>query len=151
MDLNDDLGFIFSDALIKAVSTVSGIYIDVVSEDRYDDFEEMTGVMFISSKRNLMLFISANESDVKLISSYMTGIPEAEITTEDVEDTLCELVNITASGVKLRVHDEDRRFSISMPFIVKGKDMTISTKHRARVLSQVLGNGEVSLKLMVID
>jgi len=151
MDLNDDLGYIFSDALIKAVSTVSGILIDVVSEERNDELEEITGVMFISSIRNLMLFISAKESDIKVISSFMTGTPEADITTEEAEDTLCELANITSSGVKLRVHDEDRRFSISMPFIIKGKDMMISTKQRARVLSQVIGNDEISLKLVVID
>ena len=150
MDEDKKLGFIFSEVLTEIVSTISGFSIDVLSEDKDNDFEEMTGMMSLSGQNSGMLFISAKENDIRILCSYMIGVTQDEVTTSDIEDTLCELVNMTAGSVKLRLSGSDYMFNLSQPFLIKGQNKKLVTKNKTHIISKTLGNGEISIKLKVI-
>jgi len=151
MNTTDNLGNVFSNALMEAIATTTSVHLDDVSSETGDAcFFELTGVMSLCSKKGGILFITAKESDMRTLCSYMTGISLEEVTKEDAEDTLCEFVNMTAGSVKLRLSDPDYMFTLSTPFVIKGKDIAVATKSKTHVISIILGNGEISVKLLFI-
>jgi len=150
MDAIENLKVIFTDALAEVIGTVTSVHLQCVPADDDAGFEEITGVMSLYSKKGGTLFITAKEPVVRTLCSCMTGIPEEEVTCDDIEDTLCEFVNMTAGSAKLRISDPDYIFTLSLPFIVKGKDVTIDSKRKAHMFSCILRNEEFSLKLKFV-
>jgi len=150
VDTIDNLGVIFSETLAEVIATVTSIYLHSVPSEEDAGFEEITGVMSLCSKKSGILFISAKEPDIRVLCSRMIGVPETDVTKEDIEDTLCEFVNMTAGNAKIRLSDPDYMFTLSPPFILEGKDMNIVTKSKTHVISIALGNGEISVKLKFI-
>jgi len=150
MGTDDKFELIFSDVLTEIISTISGFSFEVISGEDDKSFEDMIGVMSLNGKSNIMLFISAKETDMRILCSYMTGIPQDEVTKNDTEDALCELVNMAAGSAKLRLGGSDYVYTLSPPFAVKGENMSIVAKNKARVISKVLGNGEISVKLKLV-
>jgi len=150
VDAIDNLRIIFTDALAEVIRTVTSVHLKCVPADEDACFEELTGVMSLYSKKGGTLFVTAKEPAIRTLCSNMTGIPEEEVTVDDIEDTLCEFVNMTAGSAKLRISDPDYIFTLSLPFIVKGKDVTIDSKRKSHVFSEVLENGEISLRLRFV-
>jgi len=150
VDDYDSLGVIFSEALAEVLASVTSVYLQCVSEEEDSGFEEITGVMALCSKKSGILFVSAKEQDIRALCSFMIGVPKEEVTKEDIEDALCEFVNMTAGSAKIRLSDPDYIFTLTSPFVIHGKDITIATKHRTHVISRVLGNGEISVKLKFV-
>jgi len=150
MNAIDNLDVIFPDALAEAIATVTGIHLQCSPSEEDTGFEEITGVMSLSSKKGGILFVSAKESDIRVLCSCMIGVPEEEVTIGDIEDALCEFVNMTAGSAKIRLSDPDFVFTLSSPFIIRGKDISIATKSKTRVISRVLENGEISVKLKFV-
>ena len=146
----EKLSYIFVDALTEVISKMAGLSLNLLSSEADNTFEENTGVMSLNGINQGMLFISARENTMRIICSSMTGIPENEVKTTDIEDTLCELVNMTAGSAKLRTNNLEQTYTITPPFILNGNNLSIKTKKRINVISRILGNEEVSLKLKVI-
>ena len=146
----EQLGFVFADALAEIVSTTSGFSLDVSSPEDSAGFYEMIGIMSLGGKNHGMLFISAEESAMRVLCSFMTGVSEDEVTKDDIDDALCELVNMTAGSAKLRFNNTEHMFTLSPPFVISGKNMSFTTKKRVFVISRVLGDGKISLKLKVV-
>ena len=148
--LEDILSYIFVDALTEVISKMAGISFDVLSSEFDSGFDDLTGVMSLNGKSHGMLFISADENTMRVLCSCMTGIPGGEITKDEIEDALCELVNMTAGNAKLRTNNAEQMYTLSPPFVINGENMSINTKKRINVISRILGNGEISVKLKVI-
>ena len=146
----DKLSYIFVDALTEVISKMAGISFDVLSSEADNSFKEITGVMSLNGKNHGMLFISAEENVMRIICSYMTGIPRDEITKDDIEDALCELVNMTAGNAKLRTNNTEQTYMLTPPFVISGENMSINTKKRINVISRVMGDGKIAVKLKVI-
>jgi len=154
----EELGSVFTDALTEVIATVSGFSFDVIapppesSESEEDNsFSGMIGIMsLVGSQKNIMFFLSAEESDMKVLCSFMSGVAQDEITREDMNDALCELANMTAGNVKLRTGGADYMFGLSLPFAINGEKMSIVTKKRVNVFSRALGNGDISVKLKIV-
>jgi len=146
----DKLSFIFIDALKEIISKMAGFSIDVLSSEVDSSFHDLTGVMSLNGKNHGMLFISAEESVMQIICSFMTGIPLNEISRDDIDDALCELVNMTAGNAKLRANNTELTYTITPPFVINAENMSINTKKRINVVSRVLGNGDLAVKLKVV-
>ncbi|MCL2636898.1 MAG: chemotaxis protein CheX [Oscillospiraceae bacterium] len=150
MNIDANLGQLFTESLIDDISTITGFSLEVMSQERDESFEEMVGVMSLKGAKNGTLFISANEPDIKMLCAYMIGAFPEEVTEADIRDTLCELVNIVAGSAKLRLSDTDYAFNLSQPFVFTGQNMSIASKDKTRVISRTVGNDELSLKLKVV-
>jgi len=138
----------FLDALLEVVSTSTGISFQVRSSESDTSFAEITGVMNLNGSKQGMVFISADPDSIKSLFSYMTGTPKDEITHDDLYDTLCELVNMTAGNAKLRLGGD--QFNLSPPFALHGENMTIIPKKKVHVLTWVLGNDEITFQLKLV-
>jgi len=145
-----ELGYIFTDALIEIISTISGFSLNVISQKKDMVFDELTGVMNLNGKKSGLLFISAKELDIRMICAHMTGVLRTEVSETETEDLLCELVNMTAGSAKLRLSNTDFTFALSQPVVLKGESMSLVAKKRTHVVSRVIGNEEVSVKLKVV-
>jgi len=149
----EELGSVFVDALLDVVAKVSGFSFGVMPSlsGEENDFDGMIGIMsFNSNKKDIMIFLSAEENDMRVICSYMSGIAQEEVTKDDMYDALCELVNMTAGTVKLRIGGEDYIFTLSVPFAVNGDNISIITKTRVNVFSRILGTDEISVRLKIV-
>jgi CheY-specific phosphatase CheX len=150
MSIGSKLELIFSDVLTEIISTISGFSLEVLSQEEDKCFEDMVGVMSLNGENNITFFVSAKETDMRILCSYMTGIPQAEVTKNDTEDALCELVNMAGGSAKLRLGGSDYLYTLSPPFALRGQNMSIVAKNKTHVISRVLGNGEISVKLKLV-
>ena len=148
--IKNDYSSVFTEALIEIISKTTGFSFEVMSEDRDCNFYEFVSMMNLNSKKGGIISLSAKESDIRTLCSFMIGVPPDKVIKDDMEDTLSEFVNMTAGNVKLRITDPDYMFAFSNPFIIRGSEMTINTKIRTNLISRELGNGEISIKLKVI-
>jgi CheY-specific phosphatase CheX len=139
---------IFTDALVEVVLTSAGISLQVLPSESDASFAEITGVMHLNGSKQGILFISANAASIKSVFSCMTGTPKDEITHDDVYDTLCELVNMTAGNAKLRLGGD--QFIFSSPFALRGENITIIPKKKVRVFAWVMGNDEITFQLKLV-
>ena len=146
----DELGAIFSGALIEVVSKISSLSIAVLSKAQDAEFCEIVSVMSLNSGKGGMLFLSADESDLRVLCSYITGDRKDDVTADDMHDALCELLNMTAGNAKVRLQSTERMFKLSSPFVIGGSAMSIISKKRSTVISRHLGNGDISIKLKVV-
>ena len=150
MDIYNELGLIYSEALTEVISKVTGVRLKVVSHSEDDGFEEITGVMSLSGKKSGMLFVTASVADVRVLCSYFVGVSLSEVTEVDIEDTICEFANMTAGNAKMSLNGTDYMFNLAQPFTVKGADMSIISKDRTRVISRTLSDGDVTVKIKVV-
>jgi len=146
----DMIGSIFTDALKEVITTTTGFLFEISSQEYDSGFEEMTGLISLNGNNPGLVFISADEKSIRRICSYMTGLHDNDIAVKDVEDALCELVNMTAGSAKLRFNTADDAYFLSPPFVLRGNNMSMITKKRVNVISMALGNGEISIKLKVV-
>ena len=149
---SNDLGIIFADSLAEVVYTVAGIELSVMPPNHDDSFlsYEMIGIMHLNGKNCGMLFVSAAEASVRVLCAAILGMPQHELGKDDMRDTLCELVNMTAGNAKLRLGNTDYTFTLTVPFLISGEGMMIFTKKRERIISSVLSNDTISLCLKMI-
>ncbi|MCL2800656.1 MAG: chemotaxis protein CheX [Treponema sp.] len=146
----DNLKFIFADSLLEIIKKMTGFPLDILSYEDDSNFDEITGVMNLNGKNHGLLLISADENTIRIICSFMTGIKKEEITKNDIEDTLCELVNMTAGSAKLRLSKLDFVFNLTSPFLFKGQNMHITGNNRVHIVSVVLGNEEIKIKIKIV-
>jgi len=146
----DELCNFFIDALTEVISKMAGLPFNVLSSEPDNTFDGNTAVMSLNGKNHGLLFISANDNTMRIICSSMTGIPNNEVTIDDIEDSLCELVNMTAGNAKLRTNNQEMIYTITPPFIIKGERLSLKTKKRINLISLTLGNSEFSVKLKII-
>ncbi len=146
----DKLGFLFADVTSEIVSKIAGFSLAIASSDQDGKFREMVGVMQLSGKNSGTLFISAYEHDLRALCSAMAGMPASEVSQADMDDALCELVNMVAGNAKLRLGNTAYSFSLTTPFLLKGKSISLSTKKRIPIIARTLACEELSLKLKVI-
>ena len=146
----DKLAFVFSDVTIEIVSTIAGFSLAIASSEQDGSFHERVGCMQLSGKNSGTLFISANECDLRALCSAMTGAEADELEMDDMDDALCELVNMVAGNAKLRLGNTAYSFNLTTPFLLKGCDVSLTTKRRIPIIACTLTGEELSLKVKVI-
>lgn len=115
----------FKLALTEIFSTMA--YLDVSIDNVYYapgifHLGELSGIMNLSGHEEGHIIISMKETLAQKVISNIMAIPSNELTQQDVEDGLEELINMTAGGAKARLGDEDDHFELSSPRIISEKD-----------------------------
>jgi CheY-specific phosphatase CheX len=155
----DDLAGVVAVSLAEVLSTCVGIEADIRDLGSGDTvrgsddgiagsseqplFSAMTGAMSLIGGKPGMLFVSASEADVTSLCAAMIGVSEGEVTKADAEDSLCEVVNMTAGSAKLRIGGS-HAFTLSSPFVIRGEGVSIATKKRSHVAARALEGGGLS-------
>jgi len=146
----EQIGDIFTEALAEVISTATGFSFDIQPALDQDSFDDIVGIMGLYGESRGMLFISMNEALMRVLCSYMIGVTLENISREDIEDALCELVNMTAGSAKRQLNGEDDAFTLSPPFVMRGQNLSVVHKHRVHVVARRLGNGGKSLMMRVV-
>ena len=144
------LGTIYLNALAEVISTTAALQLHVKSQDNDFSFNEIVGVMSLDGQKKGMLFVSAKAADVRLLCSNMIGAALADVTNDDIDDTMCELVNMTAGSAKVRLSETEYMFSLTQPFVIKGKDMSLVTKPSTDISTGILGSNDITVKLKIV-
>jgi len=151
--ITDDVKLVsnaFCDALQQVIKTCTGFELEIDYLDDENKFSEVIGAMSLIGNKNGMLFISGKESDIQILNSYMTGSLNNDVTKEDINDTLCEIVNMTAGSAKLRLGNSEYLFNLTSPYILRGQNIQISTKKRVGIITKVLSGDSISLRMMIV-
>ncbi len=146
----EELGNVFADALCEIVLKFTDISLKVLSSEPDDSFYGLTGIMNLAGTHGGAVFVSADEEDLRLFCSRMTGTPKESVRQDDMYDAVCELVNMTAGSASPLVGSAGHSYSLTTPVALSGENMRLTAKGRTRVISRLLGDGEISLKLKVI-
>ncbi len=144
------LGYTFADIAVEIVSTVAGITLGIVATEPDPDFYELTAAMQLGGKNSGTLFISAKAPDLRSFCASMIGVPISEVTSEEMNDALGELVNMVAGNAKLRLGNTAYSFNLTTPFLLKGAGVSLSTKKRIPIIARTLEGEGLSFKLKVI-
>ena len=144
----DQIGEIFSNVLSDTITTTTGLSLEIIDED--ESFDELIGLITLNGNNHGMIIVSASYDTIRTLSAEMTGTLRNEVTLNDIYDTLCELVNITAGNAKLRFNIAEDIYVLSPPFIIHGKEMSIITKNRIDFISRTLKGDDLTIKLKVI-
>jgi len=150
MGILERLSLVYLEALTEVIAMVTGIHLKVDSRETNNDFGDITGIMHLHGKKCGVLFVTANEDDIRVLCSRFIGVSPGDVTADDMDDIMCEVVNMTAGNAKLRLGDSDYMFSLLQPFVIKGKDVSIVTKSITQVESGTLTDGEISVSYKVI-
>jgi len=150
MDTLENLGLIYTESLSEVISTVTGIHLNDVTRNHDKVFDDITGVMYLHGIKSGMLCVTAKEEDVRIFCSRIVGVSPEEIPPDDLDDTMCELVNMTAGSAKLRISDTNYLFSLLQPFVIKGTLLSLVTKNITQVETGTLTDGEVTISFKVI-
>jgi len=145
----DNLENYFIDALTEIMSKMAGLSIKVISSEDNNSFDAITGAMILPGEKSGMLFLSAKEDTIQYICSCMTGTSKDKVSTKDTEDTMRELVNMTAGSAKQRLNKSNIIFNLSTPFLFKGENMCILNNEKTRVFSSTLGNEEIAIGIKI--
>lgn len=146
----EQTGSLFVDVLTEIMQKFTGFSLNLLSEEPDSSFDDIIGIMNLDGAKGGTVFLSAKESALRTICSFMLGIAEEEVTEEDCMDGVCELVNMTAGCLKQRLGNMGDIFTLSSPFAIRGKDLSLTTKNRIHVLSLLLGDGEIVIRLKYI-
>jgi len=146
----EQVGFIFADALAEVISVASGMAFAVLPPEQCTEFDEVIGAMSLPGAKNGMFFISSSREAMREIASFMTGMSHEHIDEDDIHDTMCELVNVTGGNAALRIADPQYKFSASIPFALAGNDVSIVLKKNVQIVSKVLKNRDITLKIQVV-
>ena len=145
---DNQIGMVFSEVLKEVVIKTTGFSLDDAGVS--GDFDELIGLMSLNGYHHGLVVISAKYDTIKTLSSAMTGISINDVTKDDIYDTLCELVNMTAGNAKLRFNSSEDIYMLSPPFIVYGADMSIVSKNRVNFISKTLSGDGITLNLKVV-
>jgi CheY-specific phosphatase CheX len=136
--------------LIEVITKTTGISLQSIPGEAKEGLGDLTGIMRLDGQNGGIILISVSEANIRTLCSYMIGIPQSEVTWDEMEDALCEIVNMTAGNIKVRLGNSEYAITLSMPFVIAGQKMTLATKHREKVIAVHLGNDELSIELRVI-
>jgi len=146
----EELSTVFIDSFLEVISTCTGIRFDVKSSEYDTGFSDITSAINLNGSKNGMLFISAEENTAKSLCSYMTGVSKSDVTDEDCFDAMSEFANMTAGNAKLRLGNSDYTFTLSSPFVINGKEMTLTTKKKVRVVSTTFASDDLEIKIKLM-
>ena len=146
----EELDAVFIDAFSEVISTSTGVALELISSESDPGFFDVTAGINLSGNKQGMLFISAAHDTALTLCSYMTGVMKEDATEEDIIDAMCEFANMTAGNAKLRLGNSEFLFSLSSPFVIEGKEMSITTKRKVHVLSTTFSCNDFSIKMKLI-
>jgi len=146
----DQVGRIFTDAMIDVLATSTGLDFTVFSEDADIELNDMVSFLSLFGDNNGMLFISANEKVSLTLCAQMTGTKASDIVKSDIDDALCELTNMIAGNAKLRFNNAGTVYTLSPLFLMRGSNMTVTSKKRVTLVSRTLVCDKMSIKLKVV-
>ena len=150
MSMLERLGLVYLEALTEVIATATCIHLEIDSRDSSKDFKDITGVMYLHGNKDGVLFVTANEDDARTLCSRFIGVLPEEVTSDDMDDIMCELVNMTAGNAKMRLGETDYMFTLLQPFVIKGKNVSIATKNITKIEAGTLTDGEISIGFKVI-
>ena len=119
-------------ALSNVLQTMSGLEAEIAFVQPADgplNEIEFSGFMVMTRVRPSVLTISATRPAIMTILSYMTGEMPDELSEQELNDGVCELVNMVAGEVKSRLNDSERAYGLTSPIAAQGSSLRFSLKN----------------------
>lgn len=125
-------GKLFVEALSHTLMTMAGlepiVTLASLNEELRFDADHLSGMMVLGGTNPAVLVVSASKNAAAQIISYMTGFEQTELTDDDLNDGIVEIVNMIAGNVKAKLIGSEFSFKLTSPFAIVGDQVKIITK-----------------------
>ncbi len=101
-----------------------------LANGNYDIGDHISAMIGLSGDFTAMLSIHCPKDVGLAIAGEMLGMEFTEIDA-DVKDTMGEIANMVAGGLKERFANEDMKISLAIPTAITGKSYTVSTPKKS--------------------
>lgn len=113
---------------------------------------QIIGSVGFVGRANAVIHLGTSLSFATLITAKMLGLPESEVTDEAmINDALGELSNVVVGTVKSNLCDQGWPCTLSVPSIVRGRELAVGDTRDAlrRVLKFCAGEHRLLVELVV--
>lgn len=146
--LLDRLGERYAQSLAEVVETTSGISLSPCEGCATRGSTTIVAAAGLQGEADSgILALHSNAATLRLLTSYITGAMEADITEDDLNDCLQEIVNMTIGIVKLKSTTQEPKYQIAAPFVFTGDDIRFLSKRGALRFIRCLGGGDLFIEL----
>jgi CheY-specific phosphatase CheX len=87
---------------------------------------EVCGIMFMKGFENALFLISTQREAAKVYISYMTGIEPENLSEDEINDGILEILNMSAGIAKSAV--ENCEYVLTSPVSISGDSINFKTK-----------------------
>ena len=131
----------------NVTETMLGISFEAVSASPEPRLKWRTALLGIAGQHPLTVGLSSDEPGCKRLGAAMFQCPDDTVDPSMVDDSLCELVNMTAGLLKGTLSLDQ---SLGLPKVVQGNDARVEQAHRGPHVI-VLRAREVGLMLWILQ
>ena len=130
-----------NEALLSGAKEIFETMIFMSIEESSESEQQIEGDALLGSitfqgKLEGCLTICCGMSCAKTIAMNMLGMePDAEISHEDINDAIGEVVNMVMGSIKARLMDSVGNFNVSIPIVVSGRELENSLCDSAKKVS----------------
>jgi len=148
------LNSVYTEAIMDVISALAGIelkesndLLDLHISKSSETIHYVMGLMFLKGQHHAVLGITASFHTMRILCSYMLGVSLVKVSYDDVQDAICELVNMTAGSVKTRLRDTEYEALLTTPFAITGVDLNLYIKERVAQIESILLDEETDIRL----
>lgn len=140
------LGKLCARAVLEVIETAAGIGMEIVDMDGEADASIMA-IAALEAGESGVLTLRSDAATLRVLTSYMTGVPEADLDEEALYDCIHELMNMTVGLIKAEAKDDAFKFRMIAPFVVTGEHLHSLHKPRAQKHACRVASGDMFIEL----
>lgn len=140
-----------SEAIVKVIGTTSGFELNnslLITGNNPLQESQLVGIMFLTGNTNALLAVTMSNKTASTLVSYISGIETTELSDEDIQDGVSELINMIAGSAKSLLKDTKFYFHLTSPITVVGENRLMIHKGTGNKLYKRFHFGDMQINLI---
>ncbi|MEN8904606.1 MAG: chemotaxis protein CheX [Clostridiales bacterium] len=137
----------FLNGVSETILTMTGFDLDLYECEFLEKEYDISGIIFMSGFKNAAFNISISQREALILVSYMTGIEQDKLSDQEITDGIMEILNVSAGRAKSKIEDLEKKFKISTPMLIIGKELLFKIKNNIDFFEYRLGGNNVNIRI----
>lgn len=143
------LGRLYARCIAEVIETTAGISLDIREGVSEHTDTAIVAVAGLQGTHSGVLSLKTDAGSLRILTSYMTGVSEEDISEDDLTDCIHELTNMTIGLVKIKSMEESYKHKMVAPFVITGENVRYLQKSDAMYYVCRLESGEMFIELRI--
>lgn len=126
-----DLSRQYAQSVAEVVETTADISLALQDGASPCEDAAYVAIACLQGEESGILALRSNADTLRILTAYMTGLSEDEVTEDDLQDCLHEIINMTIGIVKTKSSAQDAKHQIAAPFVLTGEGVRFLYKRHA--------------------
>jgi CheY-specific phosphatase CheX len=106
---------------------------------------QITGIVFLTGEKSIVVTISMSEKTAAILTSYMAGMQLSDVRLEDLIDGITEITNMVAGQIKAKLAAGGSHYAYLQPFSIIGNNHCIIQKSKVGRISRLFRSAEIEI------